>query len=66
VAEKNKVDFEVVQRTVILAEPYRTQFQTGQLSLEEGARLVDSSLNVCTDFQIELCVHKPPRAAPAA
>lgn len=61
VAAKNKVDFELVQRTLILAEPYRTLFQNGQLSHADGARLVDTSLNVCSAFQLELKVHKPPR-----
>lgn len=60
-ALQNKLDFEIVQRQVSLDEPYRTQFQTGQIAQEEMARLVDSSLNVCTEFQIELKVHKPPR-----
>ncbi len=62
-AERNKVDFELIQRNVQLAEPYRTHFQTGKLSHGEIARLVDSSLNVCSEFQIELRVHKPPRRA---
>jgi hypothetical protein len=63
VAEKNKVDFEILQRQVTLDEPYRTQFQNGERSHEEIAQLVDSSLNVCSEFQIELLVHKPPRSA---
>jgi glycosyltransferase involved in cell wall biosynthesis len=66
VADRNKVDFEIVRRTVILDEPYKTQFQTGQIPHEEIARLVDSNLNVCSEFQIELRVHKPPRGAPVA
>ncbi len=65
VAEKNKVDFEILQRQVTLDEPYRTQFQNGERSHEEIAQLVDSSLNVCSEFQIELLVHKPPRSASA-
>lgn len=66
VAERNGVDFEIVQRQVNLDEPYLTQFQTGQLSHEEAARLIDSALNVCSGFQIELRVHKPPRQGAAA
>ena len=61
VAERNKVDFETVQGTVILGEPYWTQLQTGRLSPEEAGRLADTNLNVCTEFQMELRVHKPPR-----
>jgi glycosyltransferase involved in cell wall biosynthesis len=66
VAAKNGVDFELVQRTIVLDEPYRSQFQAGELPHGEVARLVDSSINVCSGFQIELRVHKPPRIAPAA
>lgn len=65
-ARANGVDFEVVKREINLDEPYRTQLASGQLSHGEAARLVDSALNVCTGFQIELRVHKPPRTAPAA
>jgi hypothetical protein len=50
----------------VLDEPYRSQFQVGELPHGEVARLVDSSINVCSGFQIELRVHKPPRTAPAA
>jgi|GEM_PF-1469622 len=63
VAAKNGVDFEIIQRMVNLDEPYRSMFQNGEISEEEAARLIDSSLNVCSDFQIELQVHKPPRVA---
>jgi glycosyltransferase involved in cell wall biosynthesis len=66
VAERNKVDFEVVQGTVILGEPYWTQLQTGRLSSEEAFRLADTNLNVCTEFQMELRAHKPPRGAATA
>jgi glycosyltransferase involved in cell wall biosynthesis len=65
-AERNKVDFEVVERAQALAEPYRTQLETGQISHQETARLLESSLNVCSHFEIELRVHKPPRVAAAA
>jgi glycosyltransferase involved in cell wall biosynthesis len=64
IAERNKVDFEVAQGTVVLAEPYSTQLQTGRLSPEEAGRLADANLNICSEFQIELRVHKPPRDAP--
>ena len=60
-AEKNKVDFEIVERRAILAEPYRGQFETGELAHEDAARLVDSCLNVCSEFQMELRAHKPAR-----
>jgi len=63
VAERNKVDFEIAQRQVTLDEPYRSHLQNGLVSQEELARLIDSSLNVCAEFQIELIVHKPPRTA---
>lgn len=65
VAALNGVDFEIVKRTAALAEPYKSRFQNGQLPAEEAARLVDSSLNVCSDFQIDLRVHKPPRSLAA-
>ncbi len=65
VAVQNGVDFELVKRTAVLAEPYKSRFQNGQLPPEEAARLVDSSLNVCSDFQLELRVHKPPRSPDA-
>lgn len=61
VAARNGVDFEVAQRTVVLDEPYLSRFQAGEIAHEEIARLIDSSLNVCTEFQMELRVHKPPR-----
>jgi len=66
VARKNKLDFEIVQRQVVLAEPYRTQFQNGQLPHQEAARLVNTTLNVCAEFQVELKAHKPPRATAGA
>jgi hypothetical protein len=62
VARRNGVDFEVVKRQVNLAEPYLSQFNSGQLSQAEAFRIADSWLNVCSDFQIELRVHKPARA----
>ena len=63
---RGEIDFEVVQRQVTLDDPYKTQFEAGQIPHEEIARLVDSSLNVCSAFQIQLVAHKPPRGAPAA
>jgi glycosyltransferase involved in cell wall biosynthesis len=65
VAAKLGVDFEVAERTVNLDEPYRSRFLGGQLSLEEATRLSETTLNVCSDFRIELVAHKPPRPAPA-
>lgn len=62
VAVANGVDFELAQRQISLDEPYLTQYQTGQISHNDVARLIDSNVNVCTGFQIELVVHKPPRA----
>jgi glycosyltransferase involved in cell wall biosynthesis len=62
VARRNGVDFEIVKRQLNLAEPYLSQFNSGQLSQEKAFRMADSLLNVCSDFQIELRVHKPPRA----
>jgi hypothetical protein len=61
VAGRLGVDFEVTARTVNLDEPYRSQYQRGELSQGELARLIDSSINVCNAFVIELRVHKPPR-----
>jgi len=60
---KDGVDFEIVERTVNLAEPYRSQFLNGQITHEEASRLAESAMNVCSDFAIELRVHKPPRPA---
>ena len=42
----------------------RTAFLNGQLSQDDVARLADSTLNVCGEFQLGLRVHKPPRGAP--
>ncbi|HXA38381.1 MAG TPA: glycosyltransferase [Phenylobacterium sp.] len=64
-ARRNKVDFEIIERTVILDEPYKSQFQSGMLSPESAGRLAETTLNVCSEFQIELLVHKPARGAPA-
>jgi glycosyltransferase involved in cell wall biosynthesis len=64
VAERKKVDFEVVERSQILAEPYKTQFDAGQLSEDDAGRLLESCLNICSHFEIELRVHKPSRDAP--
>jgi glycosyltransferase involved in cell wall biosynthesis len=61
VARKNGVDFEVCGRTMNLAEPYRSQFTSGQLSPEDATRMTETMLNVCSDFEVELRVHKPPR-----
>lgn len=61
-AARNKVDFELIDRTVLLAEPYRTQFETGQIDQETIVFLVDTSMNVCSDFQLKLVAHKPPRS----
>jgi hypothetical protein len=62
VAARNGVDFEIVKRQLNLAEPYMSPFNSGQLSQEDAFRRADSMLNVCSDFQIELRVHKPARA----
>jgi glycosyltransferase involved in cell wall biosynthesis len=65
VAAKLGVDFEVVERTVNLEEPYRTRFLSGQLSPEEATRLSETTMNVCSDFRIELVARKPARQPPA-
>jgi hypothetical protein len=64
VGEQIGVDFEIVERRVNLAEPYATQFKTGQLPPDEATRLSESLMNVCSDFAIELKAHKPPRTGP--
>jgi hypothetical protein len=64
VPERKKVDFEVVERSQILAEPYRSQFESGQLSADDANRLLESCLNVASHFEIELRVHKPSRSPP--
>jgi glycosyltransferase involved in cell wall biosynthesis len=61
VAKKLGVDFEIVERTLNLAEPFRTQFATGQITLEAAAQMTETMMNVCTDYVMELRVHKPPR-----
>jgi hypothetical protein len=65
VARQLGVDFEFVKRQVNLAEPYLSQFKNGQLTEDEVFRMGDSLLNVCSNYELELKVHKPPRA-PAA
>lgn len=66
VAAKDGVDFEIVERTMNLAEPYRSQFVSGQLGPQQAAHLCETTMNVCSDFHIELRVHKPPRQTPLA
>ena len=66
VAEQLGVDFAIAERTVNLAEPYASQFKAGQLPADEATRLSESLMNVCSDFAIELKVHKPPRQGPVA
>jgi hypothetical protein len=62
VARRNGVDFEITRRQLNLAEPYLSQLNSGQLPSDEAFRLVDSLMNVCRTFQIEMRAHKPPRA----
>lgn len=57
----NGVDFEVTERTVILADSIKQRFESGSLSEDEVHRLVETTLNAATDYQIGLTVHKPPR-----
>jgi hypothetical protein len=64
VALRNKVDFEIVERTIILDEPYKSRFLAGQLTDVDAMRLSETTLNVCSEFQIHLVAHKPPRAPP--
>jgi hypothetical protein len=61
VAERNKVDFQLLQEHTVLAEPYLSQLKSGRLSVTEAHRLVTSNLNVCDRFQITLQVRKPAR-----
>ncbi len=61
VAQRNDVDFEIVQRQALLEEPYKSQFEAGELSPDDITYLADANLNVCSAIQVELRVHKPPR-----
>ncbi len=62
----SKVDFEIVNRQAVVAEPYLSRLQNGQLSRQQVDELMKQNFNVCADVLIELVAHKPPRPARAA
>lgn len=59
---RRPIDFEIVGRSAVLDEPYKTRLDRGELSSEAAGALMRSQRNVCRELRIELRAHKPPRA----
>jgi hypothetical protein len=53
------VNFRMLERNVLLDEPYRSQLQQGQLTNEALAQLVRERSNVAKEFRIVLEAVKP-------
>jgi len=52
------VDFEVVHIFKVLAEPFMSRFQQGQISVEQLDELAKAQNNVVREFEIAMIVHK--------
>jgi hypothetical protein len=53
------VDFQVATFRGVLAEPYLTQFQSGELSRSDLDQAIQSRNNVVKEWQVRLLVRKP-------
>jgi hypothetical protein len=57
------VDFTVTEARTILAEPYRSQLQAGQVSREAMSEALATRNNIGEEFRMILTARKPPAGA---
>lgn len=52
------VDFQVVERTMILDEPYATKFNTGELSPDELRHMARHQVNIVAEYRMVMLARK--------